>query len=110
MSAPFPHDDGATHHLDGDGQPRVVLHRARYAHLLVVEAAARAHVAELAALVAAEAAHAGPQPTPAGRHGAMAAVLDGAVLGWRHPGETARVATKLRAVMAETWATMEGGR
>jgi hypothetical protein len=75
MSAPFPHADGATHHLDGDGQPRVVLHRARYAHLLAVEAAARAHVAELAALVAAEAAHAGPQPTAAGRHGAMAALL-----------------------------------
>lgn len=75
MSAPFPHADGATHHLDGDGQPRVVLHRARYAHLLAVEAAAGAHVTELAALVDAEAAHAGPQPTPAGRHGAMAAVL-----------------------------------
>ena len=72
---PFPHADGVAHHLDGDGQPRVVLPLAAYTHLLAVEAAARAHVAELAALVAAEAAHAGPQPTPAGRHGAMAAVL-----------------------------------
>ena len=49
--------------------------RADNDRLRPIEAAARAHVAELAALVAAEAAHAGPQPTPAGRHGAMAAVL-----------------------------------
>lgn len=75
MTAPFPRADGVAHHLDGDGQPRVVLPLAAYAHLLAVEAAARAHVAELAALVAAEAAHAGPHATPAGRHGAMAAVL-----------------------------------
>jgi hypothetical protein len=75
VSAPFPHADGATHHLDADGHPRVVLHRARYARLLAVEAAAHAHVGELAALVAAEAAHSGPQPTAAGRHGAMAALL-----------------------------------
>jgi hypothetical protein len=40
----------------------------------------------------------------------LAEALDGAVLGWRHPVETARVATKLRAVMAETWREMEGGR
>jgi hypothetical protein len=72
---PFAHADGVAHHLDGDGQPRVVLPLAAYTHLLAVEVAARAHVAELAALVGAEAAHAGPHPTPAGRHGAMAAVL-----------------------------------
>lgn len=61
--------------VDGDGGPWVTLDPERYAHLLAVEAAARAHVGELAALVAAEAAHAGPHATPAGRHGAMAAVL-----------------------------------
>jgi hypothetical protein len=72
---PFPHADGVAHHLDGDDQPRVVLPLARYTHLLAVEAAAVAHVADLDALVAAEAAHAGPQPTPAGRHAAMAALL-----------------------------------
>lgn len=42
--------------------------------------------------------------------GALAEALDATVLDGRHPVETARVATKLRAVMAETWATMEGGR
>lgn len=42
--------------------------------------------------------------------GALAEALDAAVLDGRHPGETARVATKLRAVMAETWREMEGGR
>lgn len=49
--------------------------RADNERLRPIADAARAHVAELAALVAAEAAHAGPQPTPAGRHGAMAALL-----------------------------------
>lgn len=72
---PFPHADGVSHHLDADDQPRVVLSLARYTHLLAVEAAAIAHTAELDALVAAEAAHAGPHPTPAGRHGAMATLL-----------------------------------
>lgn len=42
--------------------------------------------------------------------GALAEALDAAVLDGRHPGETARVATKLRAVMAETWREMEDGR
>ena len=67
--------DGVTHHLDGDDQPRAVLPLALYTRRRAVEAAAIAHVGELAALVDAEAAHAGPQPTPAGRHGAMAALL-----------------------------------
>lgn len=42
--------------------------------------------------------------------GALAEALDATVLDGRHPVETARVATKLRAVMADVWATMEGGR
>lgn len=42
--------------------------------------------------------------------GALAEALDATVLDGRHPVETARVATKLRAVMAGVWATMEGGR
>ena len=42
--------------------------------------------------------------------GALAEALDATVLDGRHPVETARVATKLRAVMAETWREMEGGR
>ena len=40
----------------------------------------------------------------------LAEALDGAVLGWRHPVETARVATKLRAEMDAGWKAMEGGR
>lgn len=40
--------------------------------------------------------------------GALAEALDATVLDGRHPVETARMATKLRAVMADVWATMEG--
>lgn len=38
----------------------------------------------------------------------LAEALDGAVLDGRHQAETARVATKLRAVMAAVWREMEG--
>lgn len=54
---------------------------------------------------------------PSGRWGeladagaVLAEALDGAVLAGRHEAETARVATKLRAVMADVWREMEAGR
>ena len=40
--------------------------------------------------------------------GALAEALDATVLDGRHPGETGRVAEKLRAVMATVWREMEG--
>ena len=40
--------------------------------------------------------------------GALAEALDATVLDGRHPVETARMATKLRAVMATVWREMEG--
>ncbi len=42
--------------------------------------------------------------------GALAEALDAVVLDGRHPGETARVATKLRGVMAVVWREMGEGR
>ena len=52
---------------------------------------------------------------PSGRWGALAdagtvlaEALDATVLDGRHPGETGRVAEKLRAVMATVWREMEG--
>ena len=68
-------DRHVMHQLHGERSEELIAAEAELARLRPIADAARAHVAELDALIAAVAAHSGAHATPAGRHGAMGAVL-----------------------------------